>query len=658
MIDVYLSSFSSSWQTNAPHIPATLHSYAEQFEFVRDTFSFYPYFFHTKKGVESLVNQIESPGVVASNIVSWNFNRSHKFLKLAKMKHPTCLTIAGGNNTPAKLPMDYFKNHPYIDIVVHGEGEVTFTEILRLISELQSTNFDREALMKVDGISFNLNQDVIRNKPAPLLRNHKGVIETPSPFLTGKFEQYFDEVDKYGEFRGGVWETTRGCPYSCTFCDWGQLTNSKIRMYSDDRVFSEIEYIVENFDEIFFADANFGILPRDPEIANRIVEAYHRIPNKRLKTLHVGGAKNSNERMFEIGKILSTTPLTRSGMSLSLQTYTEEALAAVKRKNISKSKIIDLQRQYRDSNIPSYCDLIINCPEETFDSFKQTLNFVLNQDFTDIRMFTMDIYPNSEISSQIEKYKIKTEKMKILNGFADDEHEYIEKVVATSTMNQDETELLRLICRTIEILHLGKWTYFISKYCKDEFGIEYSDFYEKLLSFGDTEDLEPIKLATSEGYIRKFNNGVASHFDGTYSPHNISWKSSFFRKELFTWLCISENRKEFYDCITLFLSKLLPVGWNPEVVKFNQSLIFSPDYDPETGQKFSFAYNWYDYFFESKELKPVKTSLYVSDRFVGRSHDQVKIDPKNLDWMRWAAGGRSYFSQRQNSYIYQDIEIK
>ena len=91
--------------------------------------------------------------------------------------------------------------------------------------------------------------------------------------------------------------------------------------------------------------------------------------SRKLKTLHIGGAKNSNKRMLEIGKVLNKTNLTRAGMSLSLQTYTEEALKAIKRTNISSIKMIELQTLYKKNNLPSYCDLIINCPKETYKSF-------------------------------------------------------------------------------------------------------------------------------------------------------------------------------------------------------------------------------------------------------------------------------------------------
>jgi len=66
-------------------------------------------------------------------------------------------------------------------------------------------------------------------------------------------------------------ETNRGCPYGCTFCDWGASTMAKIRPIAMERVLEEIDYAGKHrISSIFVCDANFGILKRDAEIAEHI----------------------------------------------------------------------------------------------------------------------------------------------------------------------------------------------------------------------------------------------------------------------------------------------------------------------------------------------------------------------------------------------------
>ena len=69
------------------------------------------------------------------------------------------------------------------------------------------------------------------------------------------------------------WETNRGCPFSCAYCDWGSATNSKVARMELDRVFDELDYVYNlglSHVQWLFADANFGILKRDAEIAAKL----------------------------------------------------------------------------------------------------------------------------------------------------------------------------------------------------------------------------------------------------------------------------------------------------------------------------------------------------------------------------------------------------
>src|SRR5262249_30735181 len=85
----------------------------------------------------------------------------------------------------------------------------------------------------------------------------------PSPYLTDWFQRQDAE-----RWIAAIIETNRGCPYSCTFCDWGAATASKIRLFSTERVFAEIDWVSKNRIEVlWFADSNFGIFPRDIDIA-------------------------------------------------------------------------------------------------------------------------------------------------------------------------------------------------------------------------------------------------------------------------------------------------------------------------------------------------------------------------------------------------------
>ena len=96
-----------------------------------------------------------------------------------------------------------------------------------------------------------------------------------------------------------TWETNRGCPYSCSFCDWGSSTMSRIRAFDIERVRAEAEWIGRMRPAfVFVADANFGILPRDMEIADSLDRIYRTTGYP--KSLYYSPAKNHPDRTVEI----------------------------------------------------------------------------------------------------------------------------------------------------------------------------------------------------------------------------------------------------------------------------------------------------------------------------------------------------------------------
>jgi radical SAM superfamily enzyme YgiQ (UPF0313 family) len=157
----------------------------------------------------------------------------------AKLKaaDPSCITIHGGPNVP-KYEADletYFRTHPHVDIAVRGEGEVTAAETLAALMEgMARGRVDLGVLESVQGLAFRLGDRLVRTADRPRIEN---LDEIPSPYLTGLFDGF-----GAASVSSAVIETNRGCPYGCTFCDWGSATTQRIRKFSPERVSEEFEW--------------------------------------------------------------------------------------------------------------------------------------------------------------------------------------------------------------------------------------------------------------------------------------------------------------------------------------------------------------------------------------------------------------------------------
>jgi radical SAM superfamily enzyme YgiQ (UPF0313 family) len=175
-----------------------------------------------------------------------------------------------------------------------------------------------------------------------------------------------------------ILESNRGCPYGCTFCDWGSATASKIRQFDLDRIFAELEWSALNrFEVIAFADANFGSFARDVDIAQRTADLKrtHGYPQQ----LGTNYAKNSVKHLKPIVEALVKGDIIAKGL-LSLQSMDEDTLSVINRKNIKLEKYEALAAEFRANNLPLYIDLMMGLPGSTLKSFQGDLQQCIDRE--------------------------------------------------------------------------------------------------------------------------------------------------------------------------------------------------------------------------------------------------------------------------------------
>ncbi len=181
--------------------------------------------------IDKFVDNIYNPSVIGFSCFVWNWAFNNEVAKVIKEKYPDCVIVYGGQHQPStdrlKHEKDFFKKHSYVNILVHGEGELTFEQIL--LENLKEKNWS-----KVTGITYQTNNyKFVTTLSTPRITD---IDSMPSPYLDGTFNNLIEKYkDKNFRFTCTI-EGVRGCPYRCTFCEIGSLYFQKLQRQSFNKL--------------------------------------------------------------------------------------------------------------------------------------------------------------------------------------------------------------------------------------------------------------------------------------------------------------------------------------------------------------------------------------------------------------------------------------
>jgi len=567
-----------------PIVSGQLQAYAQTKIIIKDNFEFMPFIFYRDEP-DRILSQYQDPSVAAFSVSMWNSNLSLKVAEMVKEKFPKCLVVFGGYNVPNNSG-DYLKEHNFIDITVRGEGEKTFADLLE--SNLGEQNFEH-----VLGITYRHKSGEIMENPEQILPKNLDVF--PSPYLEGVFDELMTQSKI--NFQAIV-ETNRGCPFGCSYCSWGQGGLSKrYRFFSPERVEQIADWTGKSkIGYVFCADSNFGMFKQDFDTAKFFVEAKqkYKFPEK----FRVCYSKNAEKNVFKIGKLLHENQMEKS-ITLSLQTANPIAARNVRRQNIRMDVFNDLQKRYNESGIPTYTELILGLPGETYESFLGGLEKCLQSGIENqLFVYHCQVYPNAEMGSieYQKKHGIKTVKCPLkevhavprLEGIPD---EYEDVVVSTDSMPEQDWKKSSVVSWAMQLFHGLKVGFYPIRYIVDKYNVKYTEFFDYISIPSKTPDFPIINREIIEFWktADSISNGKARcNVISEFSP--IYWEP-----EEASFLNISHEKKEFYrEFLGVLTNFLKERGINfdkselEEIVKGQE--VRMPDYNRDySGDKKRFA---------------------------------------------------------------------
>ena len=349
------------------------------------------------------------PDVIAFSVYIWNRRETLELIDVLATVRPEIKLVLGGPEVSFE-EKDFFAFHP-VDALICGEGETPMRSLLsawNLGQTPQSGNGLRLA-------------ECSNQKNTPCLLDN--LDDIPSPFAAGLVDLS----------RGFVYyETSRGCPYRCSFCM--SALDDKVRSFSMARIKDDLKLLMDSqVKQIKLVDRTFNYS------AERTSEIFRFILDNNI----------SSHFHFEIGAhlldeetlaLLGTVPEGMFQFEIGVQSTVSETLLNIER-SVSLEKLAKNVRYLRQkTNIHLHLDLIAGLPGENYGQFLQSLDWVAELRPHHLQIELVKLLPGAPLRGQADG----------LSLFYDPHPPYT--VLETTELRYSELERLRGIGRLIDLL--------------------------------------------------------------------------------------------------------------------------------------------------------------------------------------------------------------
>lgn len=539
------------------------------------------------------------PAIFGLSVYVWSHNDADILAKEIKSRWPNCLIIYGGPQNDIKYSNDFFSKKPWVDLVVPSDvyGEPILTYIL--------DNFDNLKYGEIPEVYYHKNTIKFRSKHKLTKREFvfpKNIFSKQKDYL--KFDQKNSTV---------IYETTRGCPYGCIYCDWGGGTYTKVVKKPLDTIYSELESLAQmGIEFLSFADANFGIYKDDIKIIEEVV----RLKNKYGYPLavHLENAKNNLDRVIEIQQLLIKNNLTHT-YKISVQHPDEVVKTNINRVDLSFDHYVSaIKKLKKEFNAPILLETILGLPGDNYKLTLDTIDLIYSHTIDIFRPQIWQLLPEAPAYDPVmrEKFKIETKWFEVYthpfrykDGYEPDVNVRTlksssmvgEHVIGCYSYSKEEwadmvaISMVSAISKTVGIDLL-------INYLHREHQLPASVFYDRFyrdivipgrfdLDMLNNKFLEiPKKLSNiiKTDQLHKLEFDIDKDFPLLLSIH------------VYVSFLIMMYPESFFKTITTYFSNYLNDPNLKDLGTYLTNIMIDPEYDPAVKRTFETTYNWYGYF--------------------------------------------------------------
>ena len=380
--------------------------------------------------------------VVCFSCYIWNISFVKELAEDLKKLLPDTAFWAGGPEVSFHGE-NFLRSMPQFTGVMVGEGEETFLELAGFYAEKKGH------LRDIRGIIYRDGEKICRSEPRDTAELDK------IPFVYEQIENFSNRIIYY--------ESSRGCPFSCSYCL--SSIDRKLRFRNLSLVKKELQFFLDHkVPQVKFVDRTFNCRhSHAEEIWRYILEHDNGVTNFHFE---VSADLLTEEELELLGKM-------RPGLiqlEIGVQSSNPETLRAIRRKTDLWKLEKAVAKVKSRRNIHQHLDLIAGLPYEDYESFRRSFNYVYGMQPDQLQLGFLKILKGSAMELEAPGY-----------GIICKEREPYE-VLATKWLSYEEILKLKMVESMVEVYynsgqfqHTLNW---LMKFWKDAFS-----FYESLGRF-------------------------------------------------------------------------------------------------------------------------------------------------------------------------------
>ena len=301
------------------------------------------------------------PDVLGIGIYIWNRSQSLELIERLQKQMPELKFVVGG-------PEVSFEEEGSLAFpVISGEGEKKWVEFLELTGKNET--------------------------PSDEVRKRWRTYGTDLPELIPAYQE-----EDYPELKNRIvyFETSRGCPYLCSFCL--SALDKTVRYFDESLIQNQIKELLNNgIQKIKFVDRTFNLKPKRMK---ELMEWLSQFKGNEFHFEVVGDILTP-----EILNFLKTVPSGMFQFEIGIQTTTESVQETIQRKQSNQKLFETIQQLVEQDRIHFHCDLIFGLPGETLEDIKQSFSQVIALRPHELQLGFLKFLPGAPINDQVGKHQ-------------------------------------------------------------------------------------------------------------------------------------------------------------------------------------------------------------------------------------------------------------